>query len=160
LRENNWEDKLGKIKEETDKEIEENRLAERQLREKYKDEKPMIIEVLRSELGIVVKGIKQPSKKCYDQPNLEVAGWGASLKVPIVGVGATVNIGITFSFQFSDNGYYLKVIKGTYDAKTQKPYEINADIPPPVTVEAIQKQVTEFLEARRDTIKRARAGVT
>jgi hypothetical protein len=59
-----------------------------------------------------VKVIKQPSKKYYDQPNLEVADWAAGLKVPIIGVGATVNIGITFSFQFSDNGYYLKVIKG------------------------------------------------
>lgn len=146
MTENNWEDKIRKIKEETDKEIEEKRLAERRLREKYKDEKPMITEMLRSELGIVLKVFKQPSGKYYDQPILEVADWGASLRVPIVGAGATVNIGITFSFQFSDNGYGLKVIKRTYDAETQKSGEINADIPPPVTVEAIQKQVTEFLE--------------
>jgi len=154
LTENNWEDKIRKIKEETDKEIKENRLAERRLREKYKDEKPKIIEMLRSELGVVVKVFKKPSRKYYDQPSLEVADWGASLKVPIVGAGATVNIGITFSLQFSDNGYCLKVIKVTYDAVTQKHCEINADIPPSVTVEAIQKQVTEFLEVRRDTIKR------
>jgi hypothetical protein len=152
--ENNWEDKIRKIKEETDKEIEENRLAEQRLREKYKDDKPKIIEMLRSELGVVVKVFKKPSRKYYDQPSLEVADWGASLKVPIVGAGATVNIGITFSFQFSDDGYGLKVVKGTYDAVTQKPGEINADIPPPVTVAAVQKQVTEFLEVRRDTIKR------
>jgi hypothetical protein len=154
LTENNWEDKIRKIKEETDKEIEEKRLAERRLREKYKDEKPMIIEMLRSELGVVSKVFKQPSGKYYDQPSLEVVDWGASLRAPIVGAGATVNIEITFSFQFSDNGYCLKVIKRTYDAETQKSGEINPDIPPPVTVEAIQKQVTEFLEVRRDTIKR------
>jgi hypothetical protein len=152
--ENNWEDKIRKIKEETDKDIEENRLAEQRLREKYKDEKPKIIEMLKSELGVVVKVFKKPSGKYYDQPSLEAADWGASLKVPIVGSGATVNIGITFSFQFSDNGYGLKVVKGTYDALTQKSDEITVDIPPPVTVEAVQKQVTEFLEARRDTIKR------
>ena len=65
-----------------------------------------------------------------------------------------MNIGITFSFQFSDDGYGLKVVKGTYDAVTQKPGEINADIPPPVTVAAVQKQVTEFLETRKACIKR------
>jgi hypothetical protein len=124
------------------------------LREKYKDEKPEIIEMLRSELGLVVKVFKKPSGKYYDQPSLEVADWGASLKVPIVGAGATVNIGIMFSFQFCDEGYGLKVVKGTYNAVTKKSDEITADILPPVTVAAVQKQVTEFLEARRATIKR------
>ncbi len=38
------EDKIKKIKEETDQEIEENRVAEQRLREKYKDEKPEIRE--------------------------------------------------------------------------------------------------------------------
>jgi hypothetical protein len=105
-------------------------------------------------LGVVVKVFKRPSGKYYDQPSLEVADWGASLKVPIVRAGDTVNIGITFSFQFSDDGYGLKVAKGTYDAVTQKSDEINAEIPPPVTVAAVQKQVTEFLETRKDCIKR------
>jgi hypothetical protein len=67
---------------------------------------------------------------------------------------ALVNIGITFSFQFGDDGYGLKVVKGTYDAVTQKSDEINAEIPPPVTVAAVQKQVTEFLETRKACIKR------
>jgi hypothetical protein len=47
LTEKNWEDKIRKIKEETDQEIKENRLAEQRLREKYKDEKTKIIEMLR-----------------------------------------------------------------------------------------------------------------
>ena len=50
MTEKNWEDKIRKIKEETDQEIEEKRVAEKRLREKYKDEKPEIIEMLRSEL--------------------------------------------------------------------------------------------------------------
>ena len=154
MTEKNWEDKIRKIKEETDQEIEEKRVVEQRLREKYKDEKTEIIEMLRSELGVVVKVFKRPSGKYYDQPSLEVADRGASLKVPIVGAGATVNIGITFSFQFGDDGYGLKVAKGAYDAMTQKSDEINAEIAPPVTVAAVQKQVTEFLETRKDCIKR------
>jgi hypothetical protein len=154
LTEKNWEDKIRKIREETDQEIEENRVAEQRLREKYKDEKPEVIEMLRSELGVVVKVFKHSSGKYYDQPSLEVADWGANLKVPIVGVGATVNIGITFSFQFGDDGYGLKVVKGTSDAVSQKSDEINAEIPPPVTVAAVQKQVIEFLETRKACIKR------
>jgi hypothetical protein len=154
LTEKNCEYKIRKIKEETDQEIEENRVAEQRLREKYKDEKPEVIEMLRSELGVVVKVFKHSSGKYYDQPSLEVADWGASLKVPIVGAGATVNIGITFSFQFSDDGYGLKVVKGTYDAMTQKSDEINAEILPPVTVAAVQKQVIEFLETRKACVKR------
>jgi hypothetical protein len=154
LTEKNWEDKIRKIKEATDQEIEENRVAEQRLREKYADEKPEIIEMLRSELGVVVKVFKQPSGKYYDQPRLEVADWGASLKVPIVRAGDTVNIGITFSFQFSDDGYGLKVVKDTYDAVTQKSDEISAEILPPVTIVAVQKQVTEFLETRKACIKR------
>ena len=154
MTEKNWEDKIRKIKEETDQEIKENRLAEQRLREKYKDEKTKIIEMLRSELGVVVKVFKRPSGKYYEQPSLEVADWGASLKVPIVGAGPTVNIGITFSFQFGDDGYGLKVVKGTYDAVSQKSDEINGEIPPPVTAAAVQKQVTVFLETRKACIKR------
>ncbi len=154
MAENIWEEKIKSIKEETDKEIEEKRLAEWRLREKYKDEKTIILEMLRSELGVVVRVFKQTSKKYYEQPSLEVADWGASLRVPIVGIGSTMNTGIVFSFQFSDNGYCLKIIKNTYDAITQKPCEINSDIPSPITVEDIQKQVIEFLEGRRDTVKK------
>jgi hypothetical protein len=41
-----------------------------------------------------------------------------------------------------------------YDGMYDKPFETSGYIHPPVTASAIQKEVTDFLKARNNTIKR------
>jgi hypothetical protein len=153
LTEDNWVERLKKIKEETEREIQGKRLVEQQLREKYKDEKTKIFELLRSELNKVVEIFKDPSLQEFDQPKAEIGNWGARLSVPIVHSGTHVGLEIKFFPQLTDKGYALTVAKGMFDGIHDKSYDVNAYIPPPVTANAIQTQVMDFLEARSNTIK-------
>jgi hypothetical protein len=54
----------------------------------------------------------------------------------------------------TDKGYGLRVSKDMYDGMYDKPFETSGYINPPVTAGPIQKEVTDFLEARNNTIKR------
>ena len=154
LTEENWGEKLKRMKEQTEREIQDKRLAEQELRDKYKDEKGRIIEMLRSELGNVVEVFKDVSQNQFDQPKAEVRDWGATLEVPIVHSSTHVGLEISFYLTLTDKGYALKVTKGMFDGIHDQSYEVPNVISPPVIAEAIQKEVTDFLEARSNTIKR------
>jgi hypothetical protein len=154
LSEDEWTQKIRKMKEDTEREIRDKRIEEEELREKYKDEKTEIMELLRLELAKVVEVFKDPSKNEWEQPKVEVSEYAASLNVPIVEMGTRVNTGISFYPQLTDNGYTLKVLRGNFDGMYEQSYETISAIYPPVTTEAIQKEVTAFLESRSHTIKR------
>jgi hypothetical protein len=65
-----------------------------------------------------------------------------------------VGLKIYFFLHLTDKGYGLRVSRDMYDGMYDKPFETSGYIRPPVTASAIQKEVTDFLEARNDTIKR------
>jgi hypothetical protein len=141
------------MKEGTEREIQDKRLAEQQLRDKYKDEKGKIIEMLRSELDKVVEVFKDGSQRELDQPKAEIEDLVATLKVPIVHSSTHVGLGISFCPRLTDNGYALNVTRGIFDEMSGQIREVTRTIFPPVTTEAIQKEVTDFLETRSNTIK-------
>jgi hypothetical protein len=149
-----WVAKLKKMKEETEKEIRESRYAEQHLREKFKDEPTKIIELLRAKLKNVEEVFKESALQELDQPKMESGTWGACLSVPIIRLGTHVVLKICFFLHLTDKGYGLRVSRDMYDGMYDKPFETSGYIRPPVTAEAIQKEVTDFLEARNDTIKR------
>jgi hypothetical protein len=151
MTEDEWVAKLRKIKEEAEKEIRESRYAEQRLREKYKDEPTKIIELLCAKLKEV---FKESAQQELDQPKMESGNWGACLSVPIIHSGMHVGLKICFFLHLTDKGYGLRVSKDMYDGMYDKPFETSGYINPPVTVSTIQKEVTDFLEARNNTIKR------
>lgn len=154
LTEDEWVAQLRKMKEETEKEIRESRYAEQHLREKYKDETTKIIELLRAKLKKVEEVFKESAQQELDQPKVESGNWGACLSVPIIRLGTHVGLKIRFFLHLTDKGCGLRVSKDMYDGMYDKPFETSGYIRPPVTAGAIQKEVSDFLEARNNTIKR------
>ncbi len=154
LPEDEWVMKLRKMKEETEKEIRESRYAEQHLREKYKDEPTKITELLRAKLKAVEEIFKESAQQELDQPKMESTTWGACLSFPIIHLGTHVGLRICFFLHLTDKGYGLRVSRDMYDGMYDKLFETSGYIHPPVTADAIQKEVTDFLEARKDTIKR------
>lgn len=154
LTEDEWVAKLRKMKEETEKEIRDSRYAEQHLREKYKDEPTKIIELLRAKLKKVEEVFKESAQQELDQPKMESGTWGACLNVPIIRLGTHVGLKICFFLHLTDKGYGLRVSRDMYDGMYDKPFETSGYISPPVTAGAIEKEVTDFLEARNDTVKR------
>lgn len=142
------------MKEETEKEIRDSRYAEEHLREKYRDEPTKIVELLRAKLKKVEEVFKESEQQELDQPKMESGTWGACLSVPIVRLGTHVGLKICFFLHLTDKGYGLRVSRDMYDGMYDKPFETSGYIHPPVTAGAIQKEVTDFLEARNDTMKR------
>jgi len=142
------------MKEETEKGIRESGYAEQQLREKYKDEPTKIVALLHGRLKKVEEVFKESAQQESDQPKVESGNWGACLSVPIVHLGAHVALKICFFLHLTDKGYGLRVSRDMYDGMHDKPFESSGYIRPPVAAGAIQKEVTDFLEARYDTIKR------
>ena len=154
LTEDEWVAKLRKMKDVTEKEIRDSRYAEQHLREKYKDEPTKTIELLRAKLKKVEEVFKESAQQELDQPKMESGTWGASLSVPIIRLGTHAELKICFFLHLTDKGYGLRVSRDMYDGMYDKPFETSGYIWPPVTAGAIQKEVTDFLEARNDTIKR------
>jgi hypothetical protein len=124
LAEEDWVQKMKRMKEETEREIQDKRIAEEQLRDKYKDEKERIIGMLRSELGKVVEVFKDASQSELDQPKAETSGWGATLRVPIVYPSTHIGLGISFYLILTDKGYALKVTKGMFDGMHDQSYDV------------------------------------
>ena len=154
LTENEWGAQLKKMKEETEKEIRDSRYAEQHLREKYKDEPTKTLALLRAKLKKVEEVFKEPAQQELDQPKMESGNWGACLGFPIVHLGTHVKLKICFFLHLTDKGYGLRVSKDMYDGMYDKPFETSGYIRPPVTAGAIQKEVSDFLEARNNTIKK------
>jgi hypothetical protein len=154
LTEDEWVVKLRKMKEETEKEIRDSHYAEQHLREKYKDEPTKIIALLRAKLKKVEEIFKESAQQELDQPKMESGTWGVCLSVPIIHLGTHVGLKICFFLHLTDKGYGLRVSKDMYDGMYDKPFETSGYIHPPATAGAIQKEVTDFLEARNNTIKR------
>jgi hypothetical protein len=154
MTEDEWIAKLRKMKEETQKEIRDSRYAEQHIREKYVNEPTKIIELLRAKLKKVEEVFKESDQQELDQPKMESGNWGACLSVPIIHSGMHVGLKICFFLHLTDEGYGLRVSKDMYDGMYDKPFETSAYINPPVTANTIQKEVTDFLEARNNTIKR------
>jgi len=154
LTEDEWVAKLNKMKEDTEKEVRESRYAEQRLREKYKDEPTKITELLRAKLKKVEEVFKESAQQESDQPRMESATWGACLSFPIIHLGTHAGLKICFFLHLTDKGYGLRVSRDMYDGMYDKLFETSGYIQPPVNAGAIQKEVTDFLEARKDTIKR------
>jgi hypothetical protein len=154
LTEDEWVAQLRKMKEEAEKEIRDSRYAEQHLREKYKDEPTKVIELLRAKLKKVEEVFKESAQQELEQPKMESGTWGACLGFPIVHLGTHVGLKICFFLHLTDKGYGLRVARDMYDGMYDKPFETSGYIRPPITAGAIQKEVTDFLEARNDTIKR------
>lgn len=154
MTEDEWVAKLRKMKEEAEKEIRETRYAEQHLREKYKDEPAKTIELLRAKLKKVEEVFKDSTQQELDQPKMENGTWGACLSVPIIRIGTHVGLKICFFLHLTDKGYGLRVSREMYDGMYDKPYETSGYIRPPITAGAIQEEVTDFLEARNDIVKR------
>jgi hypothetical protein len=154
MAEDEWVAKLRKMKGETEKEIRDSRYEEQHLREKYKDEPTKIIELLHANLKKVEEVFKESGQQELDQPKMESGTWGACLSVPIIRLETHVGLKICFFLHLTDKGYALRVSRDMYDTMHDKPFETSGYIRPPVTAGAIQKEVTDFLEARNDTIKR------
>ena len=154
LTEDEWGAKLRKMKEETEKEIRETRYEEQHLREKYKDEPTKIIELLRTNLKKVEEVFKESAQQESYQPTIESGSWGECLSLPIIRLGTHAGLKICFFLHLTNKGYGLRVSRDMYDWMNDKSYETSGYIRPPVTAGAIQKEVSDFLEARNNTIKR------
>jgi hypothetical protein len=154
MSEDEWSKKIRKMKEDSERKIVEQQLAEEQLKGKYEEEKKKIMEMLDSELKKVAEIFKNPALEEYEQPNAESSSWGGHLDVPIVYDGHNVELGINFSFTLTDNGYGLQVEQGGYDTVQERTYRTLTLIPPPITVDAIRNQLEKFLESRKDIIER------
>jgi len=79
-----WVKALKKIKEDTERQVSDISLAEKQLREKYEEGRKRLIDLILSEFRKVGEIFKDPTKAEADQPKVEGGDWGACLSVPIV----------------------------------------------------------------------------
>ena len=154
MTEDEWATKLRKMKEETEKETRESRYTEQHLREKYKEEPTRIMELLRAKLKKVEEVFKESAQQELDQPKMESGTWGACLGFPIIRLGTHGALKICFFLHLTDKGYGLRISRDMYDGMYDKTFETSGYIHPPVTAGAIEKEATDFLEARKDTIKR------
>jgi hypothetical protein len=143
------EDWLSKIKQEKQKEndigadVERDKRAWEAHREKHKDEAKKIIELLNSELKKVAEVYTEPSMRDFDKPKVEGSDQFVQLSAPIVRTGSYQGYSISFMLKLTEKGYGLSVSGGSGNF-----------IPPPVTLEAIQKEVLSFLQRRREEVTR------
>lgn len=154
MSEDEWSKKIKKMKEDTERKILEGRHAEEELKGKYEEEKRKIIEMLDSELKKVAEIFKKPNLQEYEQTKAETSSWGGHLDVPIVHDGHHVELGMTFNFTLTDNGYGLHVEQEGFDTVQERQYRTSTFIPPPITVDALRNQLENFLESRNYTIER------
>ena len=150
-----WLSKIEQMRQ-REKEIEANAKAKEkaweELKEKYRGEATKIIELLNSELEKVVDVYTDPSLQDYDKPKVEGDNRYVKLNIPIVRGGSHYSFGISFWLKLTEKGYGLDIVKTTYFARDDKPYEYKSSIPPPITVSVIQKEVMEVLQARNEAI--------
>ena len=111
--------------------------------EKHKAEKQKIKEMLNSELKKVVEVYTDKSVGEYDRPSLRIEENSVYLSVPIVRSHSHISYGLYFSLKLTEKGYGLSVHGAGRDGF----------IEPPVTTDAIQKEVEEFLKARNFEIE-------
>lgn len=98
-----WINKIKKIKMETEKQIKDIRSGEEEFREKYKDQKKKIIEMIYSQL----KPLEETFKS--EKPKIERSHWGVSLSLPIVHENTHYTSGIHFYLKLTDKGYGVDV---------------------------------------------------
>jgi hypothetical protein len=143
------EDWLSKIKQQKQKEndidaeVEADKKAWEAHREKHKDEAKRIIELLNSELRKVAEVYTDSTIQDYDKPKVEGNDQYVRLSIPIVRTGLFQSYGISFSLKLSEQGYGLNVFGGNSNF-----------IPPPVTLEAIQKEIMYVLQRRSEEVAR------
>ena len=104
-----WEEELKRMKEEAEKKREEEAVREIELRERYKDQRQEVLDVLNSQLQTAVEIFKDPKVEDRDQPRATSSKHGASLHFPIVCPSYHVDLAIHFSLDLYDDGYGLKV---------------------------------------------------
>jgi hypothetical protein len=143
------DDWLSKIKQEKQKEnninadVEADKKAWEAHREKHKDEAKRIMESLNSELRKVAEVYTDSSKQDFDKPKVEGNDRYVQLSLPIVRTGLYQGYSISFMLNLTEKGYGLNVSGGSSNF-----------IPPPVTLEAIQKEVMYFLQRRSEEVAR------
>ena len=138
---------LSKIKQEKQKEnnievdVEADKKAWEAHRENHKDEAKRIIEWLNSELRKVAEVYTDPSMQDINKPKVGGSDQYVQLSIPIVRTGLYQGYSISFSLKLAEKGYGLNVFGGSCGF-----------IPPPVTLEAIQKEVLYFLQRRSEMV--------
>jgi hypothetical protein len=143
------EDWLSKIKQEKQKEddikaeVEADKKAWEEHREKHKDEAKRIIELLNSELRKVAEVYTDSSMRDMDKPKVEGNDQYVQLSIPIVRTGLYQGYSISFSLKLTEKGYGLNIFGGS-----------SSFIPPPVTLEEIQKEAIYFLQRRSEEVAR------
>jgi len=159
------EDWLSKIKQEKQKEdsinanVEADKKAWEAHREKHKDEAKRIIELLNSELRKVVEVYTDPSMQDYTNPSMQLyakpfmqdyakpkvegSDLYVRLSISIARTNCYQGCLISFFLKLTEKGYGLNVLGGSSNF-----------IPPPVTAEAIQKEVMYALQRRSEEVAR------
>lgn len=138
-----WVTKIKKIKEETEEEITKIRSEEETIREKYEPQKKEIIDKIHAVLKPIVEIYTKPESSEYDQPKIEIIrDIGISLSIPIVRIGEHQGSGIHFYLNLTNEGYGVEI---SWNGRTNF-------IPPPVEIEAIRKEISDYLENRKRTI--------
>lgn len=138
-----WVERIRKIKEEAQREVSQISSAEEKLRERYQHQKKEIIDMIHSELKPVVETFKEPALPKYEQPKIERHDdWGISLSVPIVDETTHMSSGIDFSLKLTEKGYGVSVTRE----------RMSRFIYPPIEVKTIQEEIVKYLEERRESI--------
>jgi hypothetical protein len=143
------EDWLTKIKEMKKKEddmnadLEATKKAWTENKEKHKDERNKIIELINSESKKIAEIYTDESAKRYSKPKVTGNDRYVSLSMTIERQSLSRDYEITFSLESTEKGYRVDVHKGNGASKS---------IFPPVTVEAIQKELVDFISDRNNEI--------
>jgi len=148
-----WEAELKKMSKETEEQISKVREKEIELRKKYEGDKEKILDLVDSQLKPVIAAFRKEGLDKTDQPRVDRYQSAITLHLPIVEQGTHIGLSLSFSLIFTDTGYALTTRRGIYDHTRDNVFQVEGNVPAPVTAEGIQKQIKEFIRDRNFAIQ-------
>ena len=147
-----WKKKLKELKEKTETEILEIHRKEEELREKYKNDRNRLIELIYEQLKEVEEIYTEEDMNEYIRTKVIKHSLGANLTLPIKSASTTISLGINFNLHLSDKGYAVEVREDLFDSVKEIRFYTSKTIRPPVKINDIQDAISGFLSSRKQIL--------
>ncbi|MFH0749279.1 MAG: hypothetical protein V1915_05135 [Candidatus Bathyarchaeota archaeon] len=141
------------MRDDREKKVESETVAEEELREKYKGDTKKIIDMIKAQCEPVVVTFKDPSKSEIDQPKLSEDLSSVRLTFPFIVDGSIyARLNLYFNLVLTRKGYDIGVKSEVYNDTDSKTYSTSTQIQAKET--AIRDRIRDFLEGMEHTRKR------
>ena len=144
-----WKKKLKELKEKTEIEILEVHRKEEELREKHKNDRNRIIELIYEQLKAVEEAYTEEGMNENIRPITTKRPLEVSLGLSIKMFNTTHGLRIVFILHLTDKGYAVEVKEDLFDPIKENRYYSTKTIFPPIKIKDIQESISVFLNSRK-----------